>query len=194
MLRRSIMLFGICTVATLFVACAHAQINFFFTTVRTGGTPSGSSPWATLTMQDIAGGVQITLDHNATSTSGQFISELNLLFSRVPTSFNTLSDPFVSSINLRNYIDAGMSFNAEIRFKVAPPTSRLLPGSSSTFQLFGVSTSDFSGLNNSAMIHMQGLSGGGSSKLIAPEPASMVALGVGLASLVGLRCRKRAVR
>ena len=194
MLRRSIMLFGICTVATLFVACAHAQINFFFTTVHSGDTPSGSPPWATLTMQDIPGGVQITLNHSTTSASGQFISKLNLLFNSVPTSFNTLNDPFVSSINLRNYIDAGLPFNAEIRFKVAPPANRLLPGSSSTFQLFGVSTSDFAGLNTSAMIRMQGLLDGGSSKLIAPEPASMAALGVGLASMVGLRRRKRALR
>lgn len=193
-MKQGLRLLTSCLVVGLLTVSAHATIKLVFTTVHSGGTPAGASPWATMTISDISGGVQITLDHLLNPAApNQFISELNLRFTRKPTGFNTLSDPFIASIGrFDGYIDAGLPFNAEIRFKVAPPAGRLLPGSSSTFWLLGVSEADFAGTDNSAMIHIQGIPPfDGSSKVIAPEPASMLALGTGILSLVGLRRRRR---
>jgi hypothetical protein len=176
-----------------FAQASASSIIFHFNTVHSGATPGGTAPWATMTMSDIiGGGVQVSLTNSATNPAGQFISELNLLFNVLPTGFSFASDPYVQAINLGNYIDAGLSFNVEVRFKVAPPGERLLPGGTSTFTLSGVSTSDFAGLNTSAMVHIQNIPpGGDSSKVIAPEPGSLIAIGTGLVSLLGLRRRRK---
>ncbi|MCX7993384.1 MAG: hypothetical protein N2651_06915 [Fimbriimonadales bacterium] len=116
--------FGFAVIAALALASsAHASINFVFNTVQTGGTPSGSAPWATMTMHDISGGVQITLNHLANpSAPNQFISELNIFFNRRPTGSDFTGDPFVSSIGrFGGYTDAGLSFNAEIGSKSPRP-------------------------------------------------------------------------
>jgi hypothetical protein len=169
-----------------------SSITFLFNTVHSGATPGGTAPWATMTMSDITGGVQISLTNSATNPPGQFISELNLLFNVLPTGFSFASDPYVQVINLGNYIDAGLSFNVEVRFKVAPPGARLLPGGTSNFKLFGVSTANFVGANDSAMVHIQAIPPlGDSGKIIAPEPGSLIAIGTGLVSLLGLRRRKK---
>jgi hypothetical protein len=89
-----------------------------------------------MTITDIAGGVQISLTNSPTNASGQFISKLNLLFNALPTGSNSTGDPYVTSISLGNYTDAGLSFNVGVNFKMAPPSQRLLPGGISTFQLF----------------------------------------------------------
>jgi hypothetical protein len=175
-----------------FAQASASSITFPFNTVHTGATPGGPAPWATMIMTDIFGGVQVSLINSATNPAGQFISELNLLFNVLPTGFSFASDPYVQAINLGNYTDAGLSFNVEVRFKVAPPSDRLLPGGISTFTLSGVSTSDFAGLNTSAMVHIQNIPpGGDSSKVIAPEPGSLIAIGTGLVSLLGLRRRRK---
>jgi hypothetical protein len=137
------------------------------------------------------GGVSISLTNSATNPSGQFIGDLHLLFNTLPTGFDFTGDPYVNNIILGNHTNAGLSFNVEVRFKVAPPSARLLPGGTSTFTLFGVSEADFAGLDTSAMVHIQNIPGGGSSKVIAPEPGSLIAMGTGLVSLLGLRRRKR---
>lgn len=175
------------------VAASHASLNFVFTTVQTGGTPGGTPAWATMTITNIVGGVQITLNHLSTapSESSRFISQLNLLFNANPAGSSTLNDPYITNITIGSFTDASLSFNVKVDFKVAPPSARLTQGLSSTFQLFGVSESDFAGFDNSAMVHFQALQGGDSSKVIAPEPASLMALGAGLAGLVGRRLRKR---
>jgi hypothetical protein len=145
-----------------------------------------------MTMNDIPGGVQISLTNNATNPAGQFISRLHLLFNTLPTGSNFVGDPYVTSISLGSYTNAGLSFNVQVNFKMAPPPQRLLPGGTSTFQLFGMSTANFVGANDSAMVHIQAIPPlGDSGKIIAPEPGSLIAIGTGLVSLLGLRRRKK---
>jgi opacity protein-like surface antigen len=175
-----------------FAQASASSITFPFNTVHTGATPGGPAPWATMTITNITGGVQISLTNSATNPTGQFIGQLNLLFTTQPTGSNFSSDPYVQSISLGNFTDAGLGFNVKVRFKPAPPSDRLLPGGTSNFKLFGVSTSDFAGLNTSAMVHIQNIPpGGDSSKVIAPEPGSLIAIGTGLVSLLGLRRRRK---
>jgi hypothetical protein len=184
-------LMSVLSLAALAQASA-SSITFLFNTVHTGATPGGSAPWATMIMSDITGGVQISLTNSATNATGQFISKLNLLFNTLPTGSNSTGDPYVTSISLGNYTDAGLSFNVGVNFKIAPPPQRLLPGGTSTFQLFGVSTTNFVGANNSAMVHIQAIPPlGDSGKIIAPEPGSLIAIGTGLVSLLGLRRRRK---
>jgi len=171
---------------------ASASIVFYFNTVHSGATPGGPAPWAVMTMNDIPGGVQISLTNNATNPAGLFISRLNLLFNTLPTGSNFVGDPYVTSISLGSYTNAGLSFNVRVNFEIAPPPQRLLPGGTSTFQLFGVSTANFVGANDSAMVHIQAIPPlGDSGKIIAPEPSSLIAIGTGLVSLLGLRRRKK---
>lgn len=181
-----------CVLNAALLSQTNAVIVFPFNTVHSGATPGGPAPWAVMTITNIAGGVQISLTNSATNPPGQFIGKLHLLFNILPASFDFTSDPFVDSISLGSHVDAGLTFNVEVDFKNAPPPARLLPGLTSTFRLFGVSESDFAGLNNSAMVHIQGIPPRDeSSKVIAPEPGSLIAIGTGLASLLGLRRRKK---
>jgi hypothetical protein len=178
--------------SALLLSEGAAVITFNFNTVHSGGTPGGPAPWAVMTITDIAGGVTISLTNSTTNPAGQFIGGLHLLFNLLPTASSFTGDPYVTGITLGSHTNAGLSFNVKVDFKNAPPSARLLPGGTSTFRLFGVSEANFAGLNNSAMVHIQNIPpGGDSSKVIAPEPGSLIAIGTGLVSLLALRRRKR---
>lgn len=96
---------------------ASASIVFHFNAVHSGAMPVGPASWAVMTMNDIPGGVQISLTNNATNSTGQFIGQLNLLFTPQPTGSNFSSDPYVQSISLGNFTDAGLGFNVKVAFK-----------------------------------------------------------------------------
>ncbi len=166
---------------------------FPFNAVHSGGTPGGSPTWATMTITNISGGVTITLTHLTTDLTepNRFIGQLNLNFTTLPTGFDFSSSPYITGISLGSYTNAGLPFNVEVRFKTAPPSERFTQGNTTSFTLFGVSESDFAGLNTSGMVHFRALAGGDSSKVIAPEPASMMVLASGLFGVLGLRRRKR---
>lgn len=178
------------------IQSAHSLITLDFDTIWTSsGIPGGTAPWATLTIADNGlGGVNMTLYHNASSAAGQFISELNLLASTLGTG-SSHSSPKIVSISFGSYTDAGLPFNTNVRFVTSGAgggVNRLKPGESASWTLHGVSEADFPITDTQAMIHLQGIAGGGSAKIIVPEPASMIALGTGLASLLGLRRRRTA--
>lgn len=146
-----------------------------------------------MTITDIVGGVEITLSHLTTdlvNEPNRFVGALFLHFNTDPTGFSFVGDPYVDSISVGNLTNAGLPFNVKVDFKNVP-ASRLKQGDSATFQLFGVSESNFVGSNTSAMVHFQALIGGDSSKVVAPEPASLAALGIGLVGLAGRLRRKR---
>jgi len=174
---------------------------------------------ATMTIEDTAADtVLVTLNHNATSAPGQFISDL--LFNLNPfitpiqaaqTPINKFDGGLMSGLNAEH--DAGLNFDLRQQFQVSGSgggVNRLKPGESISFTLTGsgLNASDFdstdvpTGGNRDdivAMIHLQGIPGGGSVKLgstetfgSAPEPASMGALSLGVLALLRKLKKKKA--
>lgn len=191
---------------TLSGQTASAVVVFDFEVLITGDMPQGTSPWATLTIQDSgANTVDMTLTHNAGSAQGQFISKLLLNI-----------DPFASNLTLAHnstkitgfgfgmdsFNDAGGRFDMFVDFEVSNRDGgahRLKPGESVSWQVMGngLSEDDFlalsqGNLNVFALLHIQGINGEGSGKVApVPEPGTLAAVGVGLAALVSRRLRRQ---
>lgn len=184
-----------------------ATFIFNFGTLVTGDPPSGSNI-ATMTISDtVANSVLVTLSHNASSATGQFITDLyfnlNPYVTVVPSA-ETPPNKFDSFSQGNGSVGtAGYDFDLRQQFQTSNSgggVNRLKPGESVTFVLTGggVDAADFlsfatppnGGLNNVyAMIHLQGIPGGGSAKIAAvPEPATFAAFGIGA---LGLLLRRR---
>lgn len=172
--------------------------------VYTGSTPGGTAPWVTVTINDItANTVNVRVDHNASSATGQFVSDVYLNL-----------NPFVSPIVLSNEINAnkrngvislsnngvngaaGNNFDLGISFKTSNAQSgvnRLKPGEfwSADFSGTGLSAASFFAANNRGNFvgaHVQGISGGLSGHITAvPEPATLTALALGAAAVLRRR-------
>lgn len=182
-------------------ASAQALITMDFEVVLTGATPGGASPWATLTIQDIAADtVEMTLTHHATSTAGQFVSRLWMNIEPFPNDlvFSTSSSKISGHTFSQDGINTvGGPYDFSVQFNLAPPAARLLPGDSATWQVSGTGLTENSFLAMSpggiqAMIHIQGIGPGGEDSghiTVVPEPATMLAIGVGLAALAARRRR-----
>ncbi|MCW5936494.1 MAG: PEP-CTERM sorting domain-containing protein [Fimbriimonadaceae bacterium] len=197
-------------VAGILLCTGVAQaITFDFDTKVTGDNPVGTNI-ATLEIVDTAADtVTLTLTHNASSAAGQFISKLYLNvdpYVFLVQSGQTPASKFDGGIqqSLNGLLDAGLNFDLSQEFQVSGANSganRLKPGESVSFMLTGTGLTASSFLSNAvpqggnrddvlAMIHLQGIPGGGSVKLAAvPEPASMAALGLGIAALLRRRAR-----
>lgn len=186
---------------------ANAAVYSFNFDVLVTGDPYGGTNVATLTIADSgANQVLVTLDHNATSSAGQFITDLwfNLNPFIVPTQTNqSPSNKFNGGIvaALNGVGSAGINFDLEQAFQTSNAgggVNRLKPGESISFNLSGagldagdfVSKSTGNRTDLYAMIHLQGIANGLSAKIGAvPEPATMAVLGLGIVPL--LRRRKK---
>jgi hypothetical protein len=199
---------GIALSASCFVvfqASAKADILVFqFDQVCTGDTPGGTPPWAFLTISDAAPDiVGITLTHSPTSAEGQFLTELDLSLTSIPGDVMAMEpyDPLVTDVEIGEnfFTDAGYQFDVRISYVNAPPPDCFLPGMSATTYIMGTGLTAASFMTTTegdngvwGMLHLQGIAGGGSSKLCddpVPEPSTLCAVAFCLAAL--LRRRKK---
>jgi hypothetical protein len=196
-------LFGLA--AALAPNTTQAAIQYDFSVLVTGDPPQGTSPFATLIIQNAgANTVDMTLTHNAGSASGQFLTKLLLNiepFPGSPTLTHSSSKITGFGFGLDAFNDASGRFDMYLDFETSNRNGgadRLKPGESVTWQVSapGLDESHFlalsqGNLNVPALLHLQGIPGGGSAKLSpVPEPASLLALLAGVAAMAGRR-RKR---
>ncbi|MBX3114008.1 MAG: PEP-CTERM sorting domain-containing protein [Fimbriimonadaceae bacterium] len=178
-----------------------ATFTLNFTNVYTGDTPGGTGPFATAVFTDAAANtVNLVLTHNSTSLSPQFLTLLRLnvepaVASITTTAIGGKTTAFQSSA-LGSATDAGTSFDFRIDFGTSNSgggINRLNSGDSITLQMVGtgLTASSFDaystgGTPTQGLLHLQGIAGGGSSKLggeAVPEPATIAVLaGLGLAA------------
>ena len=175
-----------------------------FDSMVTGFTPGGSSPWATLLVEDAGTDtVNFTFTHSPTSSSGQFIATLWLNMEPFPVDPQMIeTSPTITGVEFdhNGISNAGHVFDIQVDFETAVAGgNRLDPGESVTWQFTGtgINASAFNSMTATsdgvlAMTHIQGIEGGLSGKVgagIVPEPTSMAAIAIGTVAL--LRRRKK---
>ncbi len=192
-----------------FVPLASSATTFLFDWVVTGGTPDGSPHWATLSFVDNGTDtVDLSLTNNAPANSTQFFSELDLNITPYAGSLalSVLSDPD----NLIDGFDfdedgvngiSGDKFDFEIDFVTAGNNPRFTTGKTVSWRITGtgLTASAFDSLTSvgnlpmKAMLHVQALADGGSSKVAptVPEPATLALVSAGV---LGLLRRRRSDR
>ncbi len=189
----------------MMVTAKAATLTFDYNLVYTGATPGGGTPWASVTLTDNGvNTVDLVVNHNATSASGQFVSLLRLnlepTVSGITASAIAGKTATFNSVSTGSATDAGTTFDFAVDFNTSNAGSgaqRLLAGDSVTIKLIGtgLSTANFNALSSGgtpvrSLMHIQGINGGLSSKVTegVPEPATMVILGsAALAAIVRKR-------
>jgi hypothetical protein len=189
---------------------ANASITWHFVNLVSGDPPEGSD-WAVLTISDIGTDlVELTLKHNDTSVSPQFIGELWLNLTEIPDDLSADFGSPISSISWGDdaFTNTGNQWDVDVQLFTSQG-NRLEVGDSVTWTMSGtgLDEQDFNTLSTPngenvaalGMIHLQAINGEGSAKLTVdeffpsvPEPASMAVLGIGAIAL--LRKRRRQSR
>lgn len=195
------------TALSVLAGAANAAVTFDFSVVYSGDEPGGTSPWATLVIEnDGSDKVNMTLTHNSGSAEGQFLVDLYLNMSSIPGDLSVdASDPIIKGYDFGDNFtnNAGQQFDFMISMETTNKGGgefRLEPGESVSWSLSGTGLdesmfnilSDPSGESDPvyALLHLQGIEGGGSSKLApVPEPATMAGLGLGVLALARRRRR-----
>lgn len=193
------------------IVSANATVIFNYTTTLTGQAPSGTPPFATLTIDNIGTDtVRLALSHNAGSASGQFITKLYLNLTSVPGNMTHVPplDPKIDGVPTYGndaFSDAGYLFDVNVDFHTSNANGgalRLKPGETVLLDLTGSGLDENDFLTTAtgspeqiySMIHIQGTNNGlGSAKVVGevvPEPATLLAIGTGLAALAARRRRK----
>jgi hypothetical protein len=184
-------------------ATAESAVVFEFNTVI-AGAPQGGPTFATLMIENNGtDAVTMTFSHTADPNfaGGQAIKTLYLnVDSYVPVTV-TSADPklesFSSSEDGQN--DSGAKFDLQIGFDIAPPSDRFFAGDSIVMEATGTGLTEnsFAALS-SGNAHYQGMvhfisipPEGNSAKVVpgepVPEPASLGAIALGIAALLGRR-------
>jgi hypothetical protein len=191
-------------VAAMAGAMAHASVTLQFTDAISGA-PVGGPVFATLTIQNAgANTVNFTMTNtmDGNVSGGQFISGLLLnVDPYVAGTMNWTSNRITGyEFDMDGENSSGGKFDYSVDFVTANNGNRFVAGNVVTWSVTGsgLSEDDFTGMsagNNSyqAMIHIQSIpNSGGSAKVTpgapVPEPATLMALGLGLTAL--LRRRK----
>lgn len=190
-------LIGTCALAAACAAgpAAAATYTYSFDQLLGGGTIDSV---ATLTIQDIAGGVNFTL----TGEFGEWgdMSFLSRIHFNGPNGMVTVGPGNVFDMppTYGAHVDGSYTFTWEGIFPVsnAPGSDRFLDGDTASWSIMGsgITTASFTGM---AMVHLQGIgpNGEGSIKVLTPipEPSTYALLLAGLAG-TGWWVRRRQAR
>ena len=178
-------------------ACIAQAVTLNFDEHVTG-VDLGATTVATLEANDVAGGVQMTLTNVAVAGGiDAFLTQLLMTYDGALGGLSLQNDAGVAASAFNTGAITNASFDFD--FEVLWPTSnagggalRLNIGESSTFTILGATLADLFNGTPGAMLHVQGLDGGGSTKYIAsvvPLPAAGLML-LGALGLLGVSRRR----
>jgi hypothetical protein len=183
-------------------ASAKAEVVFNFNQVITGATPIGETPWATLRLVDTAPDqVRLTLTNHLPRDTDQFFGRVFLNLNNAEMLAAQNVDPKITGVNFGNRTNAGNQWNHEVTFNVSGAgggQNRVKGGDSVSWTIAGAGISAANLLRPNAngwigMVHVQGIGTKDDSGKIGavPEPATMAALGLGLAAFARRRKRSK---
>lgn len=216
MSRRNLLVVASLALLTVCPLPAKAAVIFAFDKVLSGGTPAGSAPWATLTIEDESPGVvKLTLQANL-QYPGEFISYLLLNidpFVTVSLVSNSVVGPAkIESVTADEdgFTDVAEQYDLKVKFETSgrgAGADHLTGNETLSWKLSGTGLKAANFLAKTvlpgqqggvgsqyALIHVQGLRNGESSKVgasVVPEPATLLLFGLGLAAPLAIRQRKR---